>query len=252
MAKETTYTVDRIEGATIPLPTVPAERDCALRLSDARWQLVFRDGGTALSGGLLGSRLAVEKAAGRTCRVSIEDGSAGGFSGTAVVRSSAIRVRRDLKGRLASLERSRGVVADVGSGQWWLDTRLFDGLDWSGRRSLAGIHYRAGWWGTGRQGATTLPKVLDFGPRGIVLRGWRTRLVIPWDAVRSLRLLAGDAWVPAGTVPDGAGTAGTTVVVRSRTGQDAVFFTPLVPVAEVDDLLEPLVANLPDARSARS
>jgi hypothetical protein len=137
------------------------------------------------------------------------------------------------------------VVREVATGSWWLDSRLFEDLDWSRRRSLAGVHYRAGWWGTGRLPPSMLPKVLDFGPRGVVLRGWRTRLVIPWDAIGSVRTLVGDCWVPTEAPTGHRRGTGTTVVIRSLTDQDAVFYTPLRSVDDVDALLGPMVDRLP-------
>ena len=246
MAKETTYSVARIEGVSAPLPTTASERDCDFQLSDARWRLVFRDGRRGVSGGLLNSRLTVERTPGRTCRVSIVDDTGGGFTGTLVLHAREAKVGRDLDNRMASLERAGTVVDEAASGAWWKDVRVFDRLDWSQRCSLAGVHYRAGWWGTGRLPPSMLAKVLDFGPRGIVLRGWRTRLVIPWDAVGSMRVHAGDAWVPPGTAEHQVKPMGTTLVVRSLAGQDAVFYTALRSAVDVGRLLGPLAALLPD------
>ena len=250
MAHDSTYSVARLEGLSTALPIPPSERDCDFQLSDSRWRLVFRDGRVGISGGLLNSRLQVEEAGRRTCRVTIGDDTGGGFHGVAVIHAGAARVRRDVDRRLASLERAGDVVAEVAAGSWWMDERVFAGIDWSERCSLAGVHYRAGWWGTGRLQPSMLAKVLDFGPRGIVLRGWRTRLVIPWDTVASVRALPGDCWVPTEAPPHHGTATGTTVVIRSLADQDAAFFTPLVPAGDVRSLLAPLVVRLPDAEPA--
>jgi hypothetical protein len=244
---ESTYIVSRLEGLRTALPIAPSERACDFQLSNARWRLVFRDGRRGISGGLLNSRLGVEAAGRRRCRVTIEDDTGGGFSGTAVIHARPAKLRRDLDQRLAALERAGEVVAEVAAGSWWVDDRVFAGLDWSERCSLAGVHYRAGWWGTGRLQPSMLAKVLDFGPGGVVLRGWRTRLVIPWDAIGSIRVLPGDCWVLTETVPRHQHPTGTTVVIRSLADQDAVFYTPLVPVSDVGVLLAPLVEQLPGA-----
>ena len=250
MTKDSIYSVARIDGLGTPLPTVSTERDCAFELTDSRWRLIFRDGRTGLSGGLFHGRLAVEDAAGRACRVTIEDVSGPGFHATVVVRARAAKVRKDLEARLASLERSGEIVANVEAGSWWLDSRVFDDLDWSQRRSLAGVSYRAGWWGTGRLQPSMLPKVLDFGPRGVVLRGWRVRLAIPWDAIASLHVLPGDFWVPTEIGTGQESRSGASVVIRSFTDQDAVFYTPLVSVGEADAVLGPLIRRLEGAAAA--
>ena len=246
MTKESTYSVARIDSLRAPLPTVATERDCDFQLSDARWQLVFRDGRRGVSGGLLNSQLTVERTRGRTCRVSVVDDTEGGFTGTLVVRARGATVRRDLDDRLGSLDRAGTVVEEVASGAWWKDARVFDGLGWSQRCSFAGVHYRAGWWGTGRLRPSMLAKVLDFGPRGIVLRGWRTRLVIPWDAVGSLTTHAGEAWRYDEVVEHQSSPLGTTLVVRSLAGQDAVFYTPLLSATEAGQLIRPFAAHLTD------
>jgi len=244
MTKESTYSVASIDGLRAPLPTVPTERDCDFQLSDARWRLVFRDGRRGVSGGLLNSQLTVERKRGRTCRVSVVDDTKGGFTGTLVLRAREATVRRDLDDRLGSLERAGTVVDEVAAGAWWKDARVFEGLGWSQRCSMAGVHYRAGWWGTGRLQPSMLPKVLDFGPRGIVLRGWRTRLVIPWDAVGSMRIHTGEAWVYDDVVEHQFNPLGTTLVVRSLAGQDAVFYTPLLSATDASQLVAPFAARL--------
>lgn len=245
MIRDSTYSVARIEGTSAPLHMVASERECVLELTEARWCLAFRDSRRSLTGGLLVSRFAVEGSGGRTCLVSIADVSGDGFNGTVVVRAPAARVRRDLDRRYATLDRAAVLVAQVTAGAWWLDPRVFEGLDWSGRRSVAGVRYRAGWWGTGRLKSSMLPKILDFGPRGVVLRGWRVHLVIPWDAVESLRVLDGDRWVPDDSGVTPTLPRGTTLVISARGGLDAVFYSPLASPAELCEMVAPLVAHLP-------
>jgi hypothetical protein len=245
MTKDTTYSVARIEGPSAALPMFPFERECALLLSDARWHLICRASGFGVSGGLLPGRLTVEARGRRSSGVSIVDSSGDGFEASVVLHASASRVQRDLDRRLSSLERGAELVAQVTSGAWWLDGRVFSRLDWSGRRSVAGIRYRAGWWGTGRLKPSMLPKVLDFGPSGVVLRGWRTHVVIPWDAIESLRVVEGDCWLPAGAGLAPTKSRGATLTVRSLGGQDAVFFSPLMSAEDVGRILTPLAAHLP-------
>jgi hypothetical protein len=245
MTEYSTYNVARLKGMSAPLPMVSSERECVFQLTDARWLLVFRDSRQGLSRGLLTGRLGVEDAGRRTCRVSLNDPSGNGCDGSVILHASAARVQRDLDRRLASLERSAALVTQIASGEWWLDRRVFLRLDWSGRSSVAGIRYQAGWWGSGRLKPSMLPKVLDFGPRGVVLRGWRTHVLIPWDAIESLRVVGGDRWVLTDSGAAPTRSKGATLVVRSRGGQDAVFYTPLVSPDDVVRIVAPLALHLP-------
>ncbi len=195
MTRMSTYAVERFEGKIPGPPWHDDERDAVFQLTDCSWRLIFRDAMGGVSCGLLNSRLKVEPAGARACTVAIEH-SSNGASGTVVLRAPAARVEQDLNHRLASVGRSSATLAAVERGEWWSDPRLFEALDWSGSLSVAGVHYRAGWWGTGRFKPSMSAKVLDFGRSGIVLRGWRPRLLIPWDAVASIEFLAGDCWRP--------------------------------------------------------
>jgi hypothetical protein len=69
--------------------------------------------------------------------------------------------------------------------------------------------------------------------------------VIPWDAIASIRVYAGDCWAFTETAPRRHHPTGTTVVIRSLADQDAVFYTPLVSMSDIGVLLAPLVAHLP-------
>jgi hypothetical protein len=247
MAKVTTYEIDRLEGS-IPSSLVASEREGVFQLTDADWRLVFRDSGRGLSCGLLRSELKVEPVDRRLCRVSIADsstsGSTGSFNTAVVLNARPNKVRSDLARRLESLKLSGEVMAAVGAGQWWRDSEVFDSLDWSHNRSIAGVQYRAGWWGTGSFKPSMLPKVLDFGPRGVAFRGWRTRFVIPWDTITAIKVLDGDCWLVEGLEGERRSPLGTTLAIRSPAGQDAVFYTPLQPPAAVRALLEPLTDSL--------
>ncbi len=241
MTKASSYEILRIEGSFPPIPILPTERRALFQLTDAHWRLIFGDSKRELSCGLLHSRVSLDPLDRRRCRASIADVSGEGFGGAVVLDARAEKVRDDLERRLGALERASAVVAAIGAGEWWWDSRFFGGLDWSQSLSVAGVHYRAGWWGTGRVKPSRLPKVLDFGPTGITLRGWRTCFEIPWDTVASLSLIEGDRRMASGS--HHRPRVGTTVVVRSHAGQDAAFFTPLLALPVVRDLLEPLISQ---------
>jgi hypothetical protein len=252
MTKDSTYEIARLEVSDPSLRSMAVGREGVFQLTDVNWRLVFRDSRRGVSCGLLHSQLQVEPMDRRSCRVSISDDSSEGFNGSVILNAPAERVQFDLHGRLVSLGHSGEVIAAVGAGEWWRYAQIFDGFNWSHRCSIAGVHYRAGWWGTGTIKPSILTKVLDFGPRGVALRGWWTQFVIPWDAIASITLSAGDGWSLA-TQAEAAHRRriGTSVVIRSQSGQDAVFFTSLLSPAEVRDLLAPLTAQLETAELDR-
>lgn len=249
MAKVSSYEITHLEGRLPTLPAAPSEERAVFQLTDATWRIAFRDSGRGLSCGLLRSRLGIEALDEHSCRASVAGSSKDGFEGTLVLKAPAETVRLDLEARLASLERCNEVVAATESGQWWRDSRVFSELDWAQTRSIAGVRYRAGWWGTGRLKPSMLAKVLDFGPAGIVLRGWRIRFVIPWDAIATIKALEGDRWLSEG--PNHRRSSGTTLIIRSVAGQDAVFYTPLLSPSVVRTLLEPLTDRLGSMSSSR-
>jgi hypothetical protein len=252
MTKDSTYQVARLEVSDPSLRSVAVGSEGVFQLTDVNWRLMFRDPKRGLSCGLLRSQLQVEPMDRRTCRVSISDDSSEGFNGSVILNAPAERVQFDLHRRLVSLGHSGEVIAAVGKGEWWRYAQIFDRFNWSHRCSIAGVRYRAGWWGTGKIKPSMLAKVLDFGPRGVALRGWWTQFVIPWDAIASITVSAGDGW----SLANGAEAAhrrriGTSVLVRSQAGQDAVFFTPLLSPSEVGDLLAPLTTQLETAELDR-
>lgn len=244
--RASTYGIVRIEGRLPSPPDLTYERRGVFQLDDVRWRFVFRDTRCALSSGLLTSRLHVESLNKRECRLTIRDVSDKAFEVACVLDASEGRLRSDLEQRLASVEHAIEVVAAINDGEWWWDSRFFSGLDWSQALSIAGVHYRSGWWGTGKMRPTMLPKVLDFDSRGILLRGWRKYFEIPWDTVASIGVAEGDPWHPERTAHRAA--LGTTILFRPHSGQDAVFFTPLLPHTAVRDLVQPLIAQLEAGR----
>ena len=213
------------------------------QLSDARWSLLFRDSRRGFSCGLLNCSLHVEAIDRHSCHVAISNGEGEGLICSLVVHAPAERVKCDLRKRLVSIERASEIVDAVDSGEWWRDSQVFDDLDWSRTLSIAGIAYRAGWWGNGKIGRSVFRQILDFGPRGVVLRGRRTRFVIPWDSISSMRVAGGDIWMYRGSPRHGR-TRGATLIVRSRAGQDAFFFTPIFPPEALREVLKPITAHL--------
>ena len=244
MTRPSRYRVEHLAGRGLDRLPERFERESLLEVSDAGWRLYFRDSRRGLTCGLSACAMDVEELSRHRCRLTISDPEVGRFDLELVLRASANRVRRDLGRRQADVARAGRVVEAVASGDWWLDAQVFEPLDWAGVRSIAGVRYRHGWWGTGRMEPSMSAKVLDFGPSGIRLRGWRTRFLIPWDAVGAVGVVDGDAWMPDPSTGGTSLRSGATIVVTSGSGQDAVFFTPLLQAAAVRDALEPLTRNL--------
>ncbi|HXW34068.1 MAG TPA: hypothetical protein VEJ87_05770 [Acidimicrobiales bacterium] len=244
MTGTSTYDISSMGITGRVSPAIAVGRDGAFQLTDSTWRVLSRDAESGLSCGLLASRLSVEPVDRRSCRVAIEGLGGLELSCSIVLMAPARRVKLDLEERLVSLERSRQVALAIVAGEWWRSRQVFDDLDWSRRRSIAGVRYRSGWWGTGKLKPSMLAKVLDFGPNGVVLRGLRVRFLIPWDAIRSIGVAPGDAWAYGAPVTRHAIRVGSTIVLRSSAGQDAVFFTPLLLPSEVQAILEPFVASL--------
>jgi hypothetical protein len=211
-----------------------------LELSDVSWTVYFRESRRVLSCGLANCSTVVESLSGRRCQLIIADVEDDAFGVELRIRAPARRLARDLDRRRAELEYARRVVDAVAAGDWWMDARVFDGLEWARTCSIAGVRYRHGWWGTGRIKPTMSAKVLDLGPAGIRFRGWRTRFLVPWDVVGSIWIIEGDAWVLDASDEPVATGSGSTIVIRSRSGQDAVFYTPLMQADAVRELIDPL------------
>jgi hypothetical protein len=246
MAKVSTYKLEAYDGGLAPRPT--PTREGVFQLSDAEWRLIFRDSHPGVACGLLRSRVDVEKVGRRRCRVTINDDQASAFRSSFLVRTRADHLRSDLRKRISMLERSGAAVAAVDEGQWWRDVRVFDSLGWSRTISIAGVRNKDGRWGTSRIKRSRLARLMDFGPKGVSLRGWRTRLVFPWDSIAAID-------VTDGRDPGSGGRAervsrsrhefsGTTVLLRSHTAQEVAFHTWLSTPSTVRSQLSLFVERL--------
>ncbi len=240
MAKVSTY---RLENYGVPAGAV-VRPGGLFQLSDAGWHLLFPDPGSGVGCGLLRSQVEVEDFGRRRCQVTVKDDREDGFHATFVLRAGADNVRTDLGDRLSSLDRSGEVIAAVESGQWWRDVRVFDQLGWSRTRSIAGVRCKAGQWGTIRAKPALLARVLDFGPNGVSLRGWRTRLVVPWEEIAAIRVTDGQPQSAAHVAPDRRRFSGADIVLRSHRAEELVFHTMLLTRSEIEARLSSLINRL--------
>jgi hypothetical protein len=239
MAKVSTYRLDNYD-----LPPGSINPPGGLfQLSDAEWHLLSRDPGGGVSCGLRRSQVEVEELGRRRCQVTVSDDRDGGFHATFVLRARAQAVRDDLAVRLASLDRSGEVIAAVERGQWWQDVRVFDRLGWSRTRSIAGVRCNGGRWGAIRAKRTRLARVLDFGPNGVSLRGWRTRLAIPWDGIAAIEVTDGRHSAARGS-QDGKGTG---ILLRSHSDEELAFYTVVSNQTEIGTQLSSLLEHLDGA-----
>jgi hypothetical protein len=239
MAKVSTY---RLDNYDLPPGCINAPGGL-FQLSDAEWHLLSRDPDGGVSCGLRRSQVEVEELGRRRCQVTVSDDHDGGFHATFVLRARAGAVRDDLRHRLSSLDRSDEVLAAVERGQWWRDVRVFDELGWSRTRSIAGVRCNGGRWGAIRAKRTRLARVLDFGPKGVSLRGWRTRLAIPWDGIAAIEV-TDDRHAAAHGSQDGKGTG---ILLRSHTDEELVFYTVLSNRTEIVTQLSSLLERLDGA-----
>lgn len=191
------------------------------RLSDGSWSLVYGPTGGGVTCGLLRSRVEVQATRRRRrCRVTVTEEGESGLTATFVLRARAADVRVDLEGRLASIDRASEVITAVEGGAWWRGADAFAALGWSRTLSVAGVRRIGGDGEAGRARPMRLARVLDLGPNGVRLRGWRTRWAIPWEDVASIEVSDPAPLTDAPTAS--AGRGGSVVTVRNRGGERVV------------------------------
>jgi hypothetical protein len=219
-------------------PREDIEVEGLFQLTDVSWHLLFDGSQSGVSCGLLRSDIEVEATGPRRCRVTVGEKGDSQFQASFVVRADADDLQADLSNRRASLDRAADVIAAVEAGEWWKDSRVFDSLGPSRTRSVAGVRSLGGKWGTRRIKATRHARVMDFGPRGVSLRGWMTPLVIPWMSIARIEVT--DDTETAGTGWDRT-TEGASIILHSLSGQQVAFRTVLAAAPEVRASLEPLI-----------
>jgi hypothetical protein len=214
-----------------PPDEIAAPMGGLFQLSDDSWRLVFAVPDAGVSCGLLRSRVEVaETNRRRRCRVTVAEDGANGLHSTFVVRARARDVRDDLCGRFASLDRAADLVAAVEAGEWWKGSGAFDALGWSGTASIAGVRSVGGSWGASRITRTRRARVLDFGPEGVSLRGWRTRLVFPWVSIATIEVT--DAQGYARGPKHRRSSGGAVIVLTCHSGEQVGFHAALLTPSE--------------------
>ncbi len=219
-----------------------------MQFTDTEWRLVFRQPQPGVKCGLLRSRIDVEPLARHQCRVTVHDRGTDEFRGSFVVRASAERVQADIERRMRALDLAGEVTAAVEDGEWWRDVRLFRDLGWARTVSVAGVRCRKGSWGTDSIKRTRMTKVLDFGPDGVTLRGWRTHAVMPWGTIDTIEAMSdrgpSSPRAVGRSARHGRRPSGTIVRLRSRAGDELIFHTVLSSTADIAARLSALQDQL--------
>jgi len=225
VTRTSSYPVEHVSGS-LPIRVVAAP-EAVFQLTDTEWRILFRDALPGTACGLLRSDVAVEPLDRRRCEVTLSGEGPPAFRGRLVVRAPATTVRGDLETRRAALDRAGTVTEAVERGAWWLDPARFDGYGPLGTTSVVGVRLRDVQPGPSVRPAR-LPLVLDFGPSGVVLRGWRNRMALRWADVTAIEVE--DAASGAGGAsrlarPHARGRHDTGIVVRLADGGHVRFAT---------------------------
>jgi hypothetical protein len=175
----------------------------------------------------------VEAARRRRCRITVSESGDAGFQATFVLRARADDLLADLGRRRSSLDRAAEVIAAVEDGEWWRDPLVFDSLGPSRARSIGGVRCLGGNWGTRRIKPTRRTRVLDFGPGGVSLRGWRTPVVVPWVSIADIEV--SDVRPPSGAAHARGldRSIGAVIVLKCHSEEKLAFRTTVSTPSEV-------------------
>ncbi len=245
MTKPTVYRIQLHDGS-LPGQPLPPERGL-FELRDAEWRLHFRHLDPAVTCGLLRSDVEVRAIDRRRCLITLSGRDTPEFTLHLVVRARARRVRADIEHRRNRLGRERELLDAVRDGRWWRDDRIFDRFGPLKTVSITGARYLGGLARTVRVKPTRVGQVMDFGPQGISLRGWRTHLAIAWDQVAMV--VVGEVAAPSETATKSPQTEPATplITVRLYDGSAARFAVSGSTEDELRVLLDPILENLPAA-----
>lgn len=237
MAKASSYKIAFYDGG---LPGRPDPmRAGLLQLSDTEWRVLFRDAKPGVVCGLRRSTVTCDDLGYGLCRVTISDAIEESFTTVLTIEADSGTFERDLEHRRNELDLSMRRVDAVRKGAWWLDDAAFRPFGWSRTCSLAGIWYVSGWWGPGEVRRSRLPRVLDLGPDGVSLRGWRSGPTLPWDEIAAIEIGSGD-----GGEKNAGGTVPTSLSIHSRVGSVAILRTSLASQDELAEWLSPIMSRL--------
>ncbi len=158
-------------------------------LTDVDWRLHFRHLDATIACGLLRSTVDVGPIGKRRCLLTLTNADQPAFLVHLVVRARPRKVRADVEARMEGLEGGRELAAAIAAGQWWRDPAAFEQWGACRAHSIVGVRYLDGLPRTTKVKSTRSRQLVDVGPNGISLRGWRTHLTIPWEHVASAEVV---------------------------------------------------------------
>jgi hypothetical protein len=151
----------------------------------------------------------------------------------------------------------------IASGSWWLAPKAFKGLGFTESFSAAETHYLGGWSGHSKTYTGKLTKIVVIDKNGVSLRGFSTIFTIPWNQVLDLevegpenaskRVTAGRA-LALGVFALAAKktTKSAVLIVKLRSGEEAIFQTEKFTAAELRAKLVPITSQLRKANAPTS
>jgi Bacterial PH domain len=191
------------------------------------WTLRLRHG--SVTGGALGARFQARPGGSRSTELSITSDDEALQFAVWIPFATPQRVAR----RVATWQDAARSVAmsrqdALTSGRWWELPDALVSAGWARTISLPGMRPQDGRWLQAHGG----PKVctLDLDRKGMTLRTWRRRVLIPWADVTSV------------SVETIAGAQGRLVVALAD-GTDLHFESRLLDEGEMSTALEPLFAE---------
>jgi hypothetical protein len=207
-----------------------------LVLADARWQLHLIGSGSTLVWGPLGPTVHIRRRRLWSSEVALQSVNGRYRAVFRLPFTSARRLQRLVARRRAVAEQSLDRRNRIRSGEWWHDHSVFAGTGLARAISIADVVYLGGWSGPVRRYKSARRRVLDLTPDGIVMRGFRRNLHVPWSDVVGLDVL------PA---TEGA----TTIRVRVTSGEEARFGTAAFSPDELARILRPVRLALTSDRA---
>lgn len=146
---------------------------------------------------------------------------------------------------------------------WWLAPKAFKGLGFTESFSATETHYLGGWAGHSKTYTGKLTKIVVIDKNGVSLRGFSTIFTIPWNQVLDLgvegpenaskRVTAGRA-LALGVFALAAKktTKSAVLIVKLRSGEEAIFQTEKFTAAELRAKLVPITSQLRKANASPS
>lgn len=199
----------------------------------------------------------------KSCRVSVVDNESPDVNATfELPDTSAEELNAAFSARVKALtiaqENAKAAQQrqeKISAGAWWLTQDAFKGLGLTKAFSLSESHYLGGWSGHTKTYTGMSKQIFTVDSSGIGLRGFRQLFVIPWDQivdveiegpeqaskrVTATRVLALGVFALAARKKSKM----SVIIVRLRSGEEAVFQSEKMTPPEVRARLAPILSQL--------